>query len=434
MCRLQVRVLTPGNRLIHNRGNSQSPSRKNPPSKTKGQAKEEYHGNNKRWLTYNHTSKPTPQSIRERNITVSSYYNQTAIDEACQQNSIRLTPSTIMYTGSQDGSHIMKSAKYLRRELPIRISHRIEGFRNLPFIVGCNPTILAVHELYIRSFHILNDFPEILTVTDEERYSHLLRELLDDHKDVVSQLAAGFKESRKYIKDEDLVRRYLDRNLTSRLGMRMLATHHLHLKEAKDDHYGIINISMNLKHVVDRWAAFVQQITQDKYGYAPEIRISGHVNSKFPYIEMPLDYILPELLKNAVRATIEAHPGVKGKNLPPIYVTIANNPTDFIIKISDRGGGIRHDRVSKVMQYNFSTAEESTENLMENDIFGNILEECNRTTSGPMCGYGFGLPTSRAYAEYLGGSLKLMSMQGLGTDVYLRLKHFNATGESTFRI
>ena len=86
------------------------------------------------------------------------------------------------------------------------------------------------------------------------------------------------------------------------------------------------------------------------------------------------------------------------------------------------------------MQYNFSTAEESTESLLENDIFGNILEECNRTTSGPMCGYGFGLPTSRAYAEYLGGSLRLMSMQGLGTDVYLRLKHFNSTGESTFRI
>ena len=75
----------------------------------------------------------------------------------------------------------------------------------MPFIVGCNPTILAVHELYIRSFHILNDFPEILTVTDEERYSHLLRELLDDHKDVVSQLAAGFKESRKYIKVPNII-------------------------------------------------------------------------------------------------------------------------------------------------------------------------------------------------------------------------------------
>ena len=138
------------------------------------------------------------------------------------------------------------------REMPIRIAHRIAGFRNLPFIVGCNPTILAVHELYIRSFHILNEFPEILSVEDEERFSLILRELLDDHKEVVTQLAAGFKECRKHIsvlfivmlplplvrlesysQDEDLVRRYLDKNLTSRLGMRMLATHHLQLKEAK---------------------------------------------------------------------------------------------------------------------------------------------------------------------------------------------------------
>ena len=68
---------------------------------------------------------------------MTSYYNQTAIDEACQQNSVRLTPSTIMYSGrSTDGTHAMKSAKYLHRELPIQISHRIAGFRNLPFIVG----------------------------------------------------------------------------------------------------------------------------------------------------------------------------------------------------------------------------------------------------------------------------------------------------------
>jgi [3-methyl-2-oxobutanoate dehydrogenase (acetyl-transferring)] kinase len=149
-------------------------------------------------LTYNHTSKQ--DNNRERNQTVASYYNQTAIDDACQQNSVRLTPATIMYTGrSPDGHHIMRSAQYLHRELPIRISHRIAGFRHLPFIVGCNPTILAVHELYIRSFHILNDFPEIKNSNDEERYSQVLRELLDDHKDVVSQLAAGFKECRKHI-------------------------------------------------------------------------------------------------------------------------------------------------------------------------------------------------------------------------------------------
>lgn len=53
--------------------------------------------------------------------------------------------------------------------------------------------------------------------------------------------------------------------------------------------------------------------------------------------------------------------------------------------------------------------------------------------SSPMHGFGFGLPTSRAYAEYLGGSLTLESMQGIGTDVYLRLRHIDGKHES-FRI
>lgn len=47
--------------------------------------------------------------------------------------------------------------------------------------------------------------------------------------------------------------------------------------------------------------------------------------------------------------------------------------------------------------------------------------------------FGFGLPTSRAYAEYLGGSLRLQSLQGIGTDVYLRLRHIDGREES-FRI
>jgi [3-methyl-2-oxobutanoate dehydrogenase (acetyl-transferring)] kinase len=60
--------------------------------------------------------------------------------------------------------------------------------------------------------------------------------------------------------------------------------------------------------------------------------LSGHVASAFPYIALPLDYILPELLKNAVRATIEAHPESAESALPPVHVTIANNEIDFILR------------------------------------------------------------------------------------------------------
>ena len=45
---------------------------------------------------------------------------------------------------------LQKGAQYLHRELPIRIAHRIAEIRSLPFIVGCNPFILSIHELYIR--------------------------------------------------------------------------------------------------------------------------------------------------------------------------------------------------------------------------------------------------------------------------------------------
>ncbi len=49
------------------------------------------------------------------------------------------------------------------------------------------------------------------------------------------------------------------------------------------------------------------------------------------------------------------------------------------------------------------------------------------------CRFGFGLPVSRAYAAYLGGSLIINSIQGYGTDVHLRLKHFNPKSDE-FRI
>ena len=55
------------------------------------------------------------------------------------------------------------------------------------------------------------------------------------------------------------------------------------------------------------------------------IRISGHTHASFPYIEMPLDYILPELLKNAARATIESNPNLRGSSLPPVSIVLASN-------------------------------------------------------------------------------------------------------------
>lgn len=91
-------------------------------------------------------------------------------------------------------------AEFLRKELPIRLAHRIAEIRALPFIVGCNPQIQTVHDLYIHSFHQLNDLSPVTNAEDEKEFAEVLREFLDQHKDVISMLARGFKECRKHIK------------------------------------------------------------------------------------------------------------------------------------------------------------------------------------------------------------------------------------------
>ena len=87
------------------------------------------------------------------------------------------------------------------------------------------------------------------------------RTLMEDHKDVMATLAQGFRDSRKHIGEEKTVSAFLDRTLCSRLGIRMLVTHHLLLQEPKvtldlsvvTPKSGVLqNISQDLLHIISK--------------------------------------------------------------------------------------------------------------------------------------------------------------------------------------
>jgi len=160
----------------------------------------------------------------------------------------------------------------------------------------------------------------------------------------------------------------------------------------------------------------------------PRVKLNGHTEAEFPYIPIGVDYILQEVFKNAFRAVIEAHSN-SARQMPPIDVTIAVNREDFTIRIADRGKGMKSDVINKIWRYHFTTARGRS----NYGGVGDLLSMAN-SNEKELAGYGIGLPISKAYAEYLGGNLEIKSMSGIGTDVYLTLKHIDPHKGHSFRI
>jgi hypothetical protein len=99
---------------------------------------------------------------------------------------------------------VRDSAVYLHKELPKRLARRVSALQALPFIVGVNPWIKSVYELYQQSFSKLLNFPEITSDELEAEFTRTLHSLVSGHQDVTTTLARGFGEcGLAYMSKED---------------------------------------------------------------------------------------------------------------------------------------------------------------------------------------------------------------------------------------
>lgn len=294
----------------------------------------------------------------------------------------------------------------------------------------------------------------------------MLAELVSTHTNTIPTLAQGFRECRRYISPAD-VTRFLDEHLRARIGTRLIAEQHIALHYSSQPHFdpaasptpcpehpsyvGVIDTALRPADIVNSCADFVGEICELRYGVRPQIVIDGDPDTTFAFIPMHLEYIVTELLKNSFRASIE-HRG----NKEPVVVTIAPEPareghddpvrletpnqdrgsfkSDNIqplddnapgvtIRIRDRGGGIAPDAISDIWSYSFTTVDDDFPGTSGSDgSFDGLSVISNANAGGStLAGLGYGLPLSRAYAEYFGGGIALQSLYGWGTDVYLRL-------------
>ncbi|KAL1920928.1 uncharacterized protein VTP21DRAFT_11563 [Calcarisporiella thermophila] len=208
----------------------------------------------------------------------------------------------------------------------------------------------------------------------------------------------------------------------SRIGIRMLIGQHVALNRGpqRKNYVGIICTNTNVSEVAQEAIENAKFICEDYYGLfkAPEVQLHCPSDLEFMYVPSHLSHMLFELLKNSMRAIVELH-GTDCDEYPAIKIIVAEGKEDITVKISDEGGGIPRSGIPLVWTYMYTTAEaqDLDPNFNKSDF------------KAPMAGFGYGLPISRLYARYFGGDLKLISMEGYGTDVYLHLNRLSNSDE-----
>jgi pyruvate dehydrogenase kinase 2/3/4 len=415
----------------------------------------------------------------------------------------------------------IQMADFLRKELPIRLAHRIRDLDEVPHLRHMG-AVQEVKNIYIHSFMQITSTipPTIRTNEEEQQFAALLSSLYQNHASVLVQMAKGAYQLRTELRQQQKEQRrkqqqnfrvrgsypsssdtstgrqsrdmdsnnnynstddctfaqmnechaFLDRFYMSRIGIRFLAAQYITLRNANlqqqqptpvrsaslslqpqrnncttgsnSNYIGMIFQETSPSQCVRQAAMDASMMCRRMYGRCPRVDITGQLDLTFPYIPTYLHYIVLELLKNALRATMETHMNhTSTVPLPPVLVTIADGITneDVVIKIADCGGGIPRSQMDQIWSYLFTTADPKIQEMFVGHNGGTVTG--NTTTSNnnnnvtehsyeaPLAGLGYGLPISRSYCRYFGGDLDIISMEGYGTDAFIYLKRLGDSKE-----
>jgi hypothetical protein len=367
--------------------------------------------------------------------------------------------------------------------------------QQLPYVVVTNSNISEVYDLYYTAFDTFRKVKEIKTLEDNDRFCKTINGMLRAHLTVIPKLAMGILECGDLMKSEDLDK-FMNTILRSRISRRVIAEQHMALTEtfhadwfspgaklSDNEFIGEIFLRCVAKDVVERCGRTIHEIARLAYGNdvpLPEIKIEGHLDATFPYILSHLEYIIGELLRNSVQATVEKYQRTpeahRPQTLPPIEVTICESSQHVTIRVSDQGGGIPRDALpylwsfskgpqTEKLLHNLAQVPHMAATMQELQVkedehrratqkkhgssakhdkdshetpsygdslnpsasHGNSLSTLSRRP--PNLRLGMGLPLSRVYAEYWAGSLSVHSLEGYGVDAFLQISKLGNKNE-----
>mmetsp|Transcript_44325 Transcript_44325/g.80324 ORF Transcript_44325/g.80324 Transcript_44325/m.80324 type:complete len:490 (-) Transcript_44325:279-1748(-) len=356
--------------------------------------------------------KPWPVDFSVDSSTIAEYAN-------CEPTPLRLEEVLAM-RDTQGTMHLLQ--KELKVRLAIRIAH-LDSLEDVETIEA----LRCARARLVRSFQDVRD-ASLGNATPEEFVS-VIKMLKLRHSDQIQRLTQGMQEMKRLrtqrgeAEEEavEVIDSFLNRFVLSRIGIEMLNSQYLALFKKKS---GIVDPHCDPCAIAKLAASHARRIAMSEFDFPlPEVEISffGLESARtLPLVPSYLLYILMELLKNSFGAVGEKQKRLLQAGLPagqmdPIVIRVASDEAQVVLDIFDRGGGIPFQHQPHIWSYMYSTRSRSAPD-------GN--EACT-----PLGGFGVGLPLSRLYAEYIGGSLHLMSMPNFGTHAFLFLQRCSSRKE-----
>ena len=194
---------------------------------------------------------------------------------------------------------------------------------------------------------------------------------------------------------------------------------------------GEVFLKCKAREVVEACWDRALSLAQEAYSprcILPNLRLEGHLEATFPYILSHLQYMIGELLRNSIQATVERSSSSAGSP-PPIEVLICEAQQHVTIRVSDQGGGIPQEVMPGLWSFskgprshthlqNLSKVPKMASTMQELKLpgfeSGTSLPNADRTNQIPSNSslnsltsrppdlkLGMGLPMSRVYAEYV---------------------------------
>jgi len=319
----------------------------------------------------------------------------------------------------RDLAELIQSDAPKRFAVRIRMIENLSGWRDVPELVGIHSNMTSWYRM-LRLVHRSSSSTGGLC-----DFGTCVKNIRSSGKTVVSGVVVGMHKLRQAADDgsysDEFLNAWMDGFLLSRIGTNMLLDQYASCLAKESGGLGrstgIIDPECDPAKICSDAALVVSRLCQDEIGYAPPVVVETYAADMprvqvvsprlFSYIPSYLRYIMVELLKNCLAATVQTAGSREEVDSRPVHVLVTTDEHQVVIRVSDRAGGIPSAAGHRIWSYMYGAAAR------------------NDRVATRLAGYGVGLPLSRLHARYLGGELEIRSLPGFGTDAYLVLQRLD---------